>query len=273
MADNQSIFRNLAGQMPRQNQQLTQSLQESARMRSQEAIKQAAQSGAPMGIQQQRQLSQQSAAAQAQPIIQSAQKQAEQAQKIQQLSAQEQQQQNQQKLRERDLQITQAGRKIQGQLRAYNSKLSNIIYDDNLEFQRDELGRTVFNERQLADFAIVSAKSEIEYRQFEQNLRQASERKLKLLQVAQKRILEEMEQSFRQSEQELDQAQALKLAEMKRNIEEKIRREQARARNRASMFQAGGTILGAAIGAYGGAPGAMLGAQIGGGLGQIASTL
>lgn len=249
MAINQSIFRNIAGQMPGQNQQVVSGLQEAARAQMQSQIGGAAPLGQPLGIRQVQQLGAQATAAQAQPLLQVQEQAQKQAAQMGQLALQQQQQDSQRRLQERQLDQSRAQRQFENQLNTLNSNVKQRLFDDQLQFQKDELGRTFFNERQLMDYKLATAKSQVEMRDFEQKLRQAGSRKMQLLKSAQAKLTQELQQNFAKGQQELDQASTKKLVEAKRAIEEKIRREQAAARNRASMVSAIGTLGGIAIAA------------------------
>ena len=85
-----------------------------------------------------------------------------------------------------------------------------------------------------------------------------------------------MQNIFKQGQQQLNQAHYTKLAEDKRALDEKIRREQAARANRASMFSAGGAVVGivaaaAIVGTGGGAAPLVAGAMIGSGVGTAAA--
>jgi len=283
---NQSVFRNLAGQMPGQNKQVVTGLQEAAKSQMQAQLGGAQPLGQPMGVRQVQALGQQAAAAQAQPVLQVQQAAQQQAQQLGGMALKEEARSSQMKLQERQLNQAKQQRMMEGQLNQLGTGLKQRLLDDQFQFQKDELGRTFFNERQLLDYKVATAKSQVELKDFEQKMRQAGQRKIQMLKAGQAKIEQELKQAFQKGQQELDQAQYKKLAEAKRAMEEKIRREQAKARNRGSMFSAIGTLAGVAIGgaliASGvGAPagaaittqaiagGAMVGGTAGGGFGSI----
>jgi len=277
---NQSVFRNLAGQMPGQNKQVVTGLQEAAKSQMQAQFGGAQPLGQPMGVRQVQALGQQAAAAQAQPVLQVQQAAQQQAQQLGGMALKEEARSSQMKLQERQLNQAKQQRMMEGQLNQLGTGLKQRLLDDQFQFQKDELGRTFFNERQLLDYKVATAKSQVELKDFEQKMRQAGQRKIQMLKAGQAKIEQELKQAFQKGQQELDQAQYKKLAEAKRAMEEKIRREQARARNRGSMFSALSTLAGVGAGiaitvATGGtgaaalAAGGALGGQLGGGFGSI----
>lgn len=286
MADNQSIFRNLAGQMPGQNKQVVSGLQEAAKSQMQAQLGGAQPLGQPMGIRQVQQLGAQATAAQAQPILQVQQQAQQEAARLGQMSLEDKQQQAQKQLQERQFNIQRGQRDMESQLGVLNKDLKQRLLDDQFSFQKDELGRTLFNERQLLDYKVATAKSGIELRELEQKMRQTGQRKLQMLKTAQAKLNRELTQEFQKGQQELDQEQRKRLIQAKVAIDKKIAREQARARNRGSMFSAIGTLAGVAIGGaliatgVGAAPGAaitsqaiatgaMAGGAAGGGVGSV----
>jgi len=275
-----SIFRNIAADMPRQNQRVATGLQEAAKMGVQAQLGQIGQAGqGPLSVQQVQQAGAQAAAQQGQATLQAQQQQAQKAMQASQQAAKVEAEETQQRLREREFGIKKKANVLERQLGVYDEKLKNELFDKNIKFQKDELGRTLFNERQLMDYKIYSTKSKIEFRKFEQDMRNMSRRRIKMLDVSLAKIKQELRQQFDKDQLELNQEQKMRLLKAKQAIEEKIARAQANAANRASMFSSAGTIIGAGIGAIlavptGGlsvAAGAAIGASIGTGVGNIAA--
>lgn len=266
-----SIFRNIAANMPRQNKDVATGLQEASKMGMQAQLGQLGQTGqGPLGVQQIQQMGAQAAAQQGQATLQAQQQQAQKAMQISGAAAKAEEQENQQRLREREFGIKQQAKGLERQLAAHDEKLKQEIFDRNIKFDKDELGRTLFNERQLMDYKIYSAKSQIEFRKYEQTTRQMSRRRIKMLEVSLAKIKQELNQQFEKDELEMDQAQKMRLLRAKQAIEEKMKKAQADAANRASMFSAGFTIIGAVAGTFV-APGVgtAAGASIGSGVGQM----
>jgi hypothetical protein len=147
------------------------------------------------------------------------------------------------------------------------------LFDSSLRFEQDELGRTVFNERQLLDYAVTHAKDVEAMQNYEQAISQLSERKLRLMQVAQQKIQQELINANTAEQSALNQEAKLALARAQSAAKEKAAKEKAKAQNRASMWSALGGIAGAALGSFAGPGGAALGYSIGSGLGGVASTV
>lgn len=264
---NQSIFRNIASQMPGQNKQVATGLQEAAKTQMQAQLGGMQPMGQPMGIRQVQQAGAQATAAQAQPLLQVQQQGQQQAAQLGQLAVQQQQADVQKQLQERQFNMQKSARDMEKELANLNQGLKNRLVDEQFNFQKDELGRTSFNERQLVDYKLATAKSNLELRELEQKMRQGHQRRLQVLKAAQAKLEAELKQEFSKGQQELDQAQAKELAEASRRMKEKIRRAEAEARNRGSLISSAFTIGGAILGA--GTPlTAAGGAMVGQGLGQ-----
>lgn len=138
---------------------------------------------------------------------------------------------------------------ITNQISSLNRDLKQDIFDNQVQFQKDELGRTYWNERQLADWKIKEAKSDEELAEFEQSISQEFEKKMALLKTAEASIRQRLEQEASKSEQEQDQALQQRLLSAEKELQKKMQKAQARAQRNAMIMQAGGTIAGAGIAA------------------------
>lgn len=207
--------------------------------------------------------------------------QVQQAQQLAGFAQNEVQMTRQAALAQRSSQNNAAKEELKARLSQLGEYAENTIFQDNLKFERDELGRTLFNERQLADYALAHLRTQEEWSDYEQNLQQLTERKLTMMRQAEQRITQALAQEMQKDEQNQNQALKQRLYEAKAELEKKTREAQASARNRASMFNAVGTIAGTVIGGAlgsvvpgaGTAVGAAVGASIGGSLGGGAGSL
>jgi hypothetical protein len=75
-----------------------------------------------------------------------------------------------------------------------------------MQFQRDELGRTQWNETKLIDWAITKSKSDEELMKYEQIVTQAYERKRQIRETAFQIVYKDTEQKFSMKLQELEGA-------------------------------------------------------------------
>lgn len=165
-------------------------------------------------------------------------------------------------------------RKAEDTLTKLGMTTKQQLFDSSLQFEQDELGRTVFNERQLLDYAVTHAKDVEAMQDYEQAISQMSERRMRLMQAAQQKIEMELRQAYAAEQSALNQEVKLSLTRAMQEAKDKAAREKANAQNRSTMWAAIGTVVGAGAGAMlGGPAGAQLGATVGSGLGGIASTI
>lgn len=145
------------------------------------------------------------------------------------------------------------------------------VFDARLSFQQDELGRQFSNSRQLADFAVATAKSEEQLKQRLQDMQQAAELEVTALQTAQEKITQRMQFEFNKAEQDRDHELLAHLSRLKSDADKKAARKRAQASATSNIITGVFTIGGAAVGfvASGFNPlGAVAGASVGVGAGQ-----
>jgi hypothetical protein len=187
------------------------------------------------------------------------------------LGLQDQAQTQQASLAQQKLELDKTNADLQNQLAQKNQALKQELIDKQTQFAKDEMGRTVYTDRQLMDWQITKAKTHEDLLNYEQQAHQMSDRKMQMLRTAHAVISQAMQQASENYNNSEGNALRVQLQKDKEELELKMQKEAAAAANRAAMFQAGGTILGTAIGAFGGPAGAMAGGAIGGGVGSIAS--
>lgn len=271
-----SQLQNLANRLPAANQQVAQGLQAAQDTALQESIRQASPAAGPRAAQA---LGAQQAGQTGQTQLQTAQQTQQQLGQVGQLGLQQQATEAQQRLGTQRRAGAQEARDLQSRLAELDQEAKDTLVDRQMRFQEDQAGQTLLNERQLADWAVANAKSQNQFNEWARQTQQLSQKKLYMLEAANKRLLQALSQEAAGEKQKLDQASLKKIAEAQRALQEKLAREKAKAGNRAAMFQAGGTILGAAAGAaigtfaapgVGTAAGASAGASLGGGVGTAA---
>jgi hypothetical protein len=227
--------------------------------------------GAPAGTQDIQNLAAGVAQAQGQAAVQAQVGAAKQAQIQESQKQQTQKLERARKIQEQRQNNTVEARKSEERLASSNALAKQEIFDSAMQFKKDELGRTLFNERQLADWAVSKAKNEEELAEYEQIAHQALERKQLVFDQAWKVLEQDLQYAWQKAEQEKDYALKEKLAKMKQAYERKKEQMEAEAAAAGSLFAVGGTIVGTAVGAYFGGPGgAVAGGTIGGGLGKMA---
>lgn len=276
-------LQSLAAAVPGQQQEQVQQAQAAQTMQVQQAFgfgqRQPGQTPTQGQLQQMgAQMTQAAGQAQLQAQEQGAKTLAAQGQGI--LEAKQQQRQNM--LQQKSLQLGDKEIELRKKLYGISKEKGNELWAAQLKFQKDELGRTLFNERQLADWAMTKARSLEDLRNYEQQVSLLSERRMKMLEVAERKIQAELQNQWSLAEIQRDGQFQLELKKKLHNIKLKIQRERAAAASRAARSSAIGGLFGMAVGgalvfASGGTAAPLVlagmsgGGAIGGGLGTLAA--
>lgn len=251
------------------NAGIAQGLQQARQAQLQQQIAGAAPTAGAAAAQQ---IGAQQAAQAGQIKLQAAQQTQQQTQQVAATAINQQRLEGMQALAAKKLGIDQRQRELSTKLSTLNRDVKNKLFDQNLSFQKDELGRTVFNERQLMDYKLANAQSDEEFKDYEQQTHELSDRKMKMLQMSYQKIQQSLQQAEGMREQQLSNEQKARLTQALQALQQKMAKEKAEQANRASMFNSVGTIAGAVVGGYfGGSSGAAAGAAVGGGAGNIAA--
>lgn len=259
-------LQNLAANIPVASQRIATGQKAAQDMQIQQAVKAAPQGVAPVAS------GQVTGAAVAQnagqQAIQNAQKSLATANQIGQLETATQGVQNQadiasQQLGNREQKMDQVQKFAQ-----LNEGLKRQLYDETMKFKKDELGRTKFNEQQLADYARLNAQSDEQFRNYQQKSTLASKRKMELMEQAYRLIEEDLKHKYAEASQRKDMAAMDKIRAEQRKAQREIDRKRTNAANNRAAASAGGSFIGGILGtAYGGPSGGQAGAGIGGGIG------
>lgn len=248
----------LAAQMPVRNQAIADQQRAARLLQLQQAVSQlptgaapTAQQAAGMGTA----LAQQSGAEQ----VSRTQQMVQQSAQLGQLGQQEQQLVGQQQLAA----AQQAGQKESldqaSRLAALDANAKKELFDNQLQFKKDEANRTLFNERQLADYKAMTASRAEDFKNWSQRSQQMHDRNVQVLQTVSAKLSEAIQQQYALGKQKQDQALTQELVQLKRDNDIRLAKAQANAANTASMWGALGSAAmvagGAAITATGlGAP-------------------
>lgn len=156
---------------------------------------------------------------------------------------------------------------------ALGRDLRKKLVDDQMAFHADERGRSVMNERQLTDWAMLKAKSGDELKTYAQEIQQATQDKLMMMDAAYQKIAAalDFEQKKRGNQRNHDTEMAL--AKAKAEMEAAIKKKQAEAANTMKAFQTGGQVIGGVVGGvFGGSAGAAVGMAAGSAVGSAAGS-
>lgn len=270
-----TALQNLQNQLPVASQKLASGIQAARDIQLQQAV-----AKAPTGAAIAPAAQQTAAAATAQTgaqQVEAAKQMVQQAGQLGQLQLGEQQMTAQQQIAQQQQAARQQEMTNAERLGRLDLAAKKELYDSEIQFKKDEAGRTLFNERQLADFAIRNARSEEEYRKFEQDAQLLAKRDLQASEAAFALVMEDLKQQWTIAEQRKDQAAKEEIVRIEATARAAMERKRARAANSAAMWSSGGMIVGAVAGALiagpgGYAAGAAIGSQAGAGLGTLAQT-
>lgn len=153
-----------------------------------------------------------------------------------------------------------------------DSQTKDQILGSRLQFNQDNAGRLFLNQRQLADWALTRAKSGEDLKGYQQQVEQASQRKLAMMDVAQKKLTQALQQGYIRQKGDMDHATYLKIAQAKSDLEREIQKAKAKSAGDAQIWSTagaiGGAVIGGAIGSAAGPMGMAAGANAGAGIGQ-----
>jgi len=261
---------NLSTQMPGQNEQLLKQQQNTQNIQMKASLSQLPDTVSKRQLQQ---VGGQMAQQQAQPLVNTAQQNLQSQQQAGQMQLQAQQSDIQQGIKQRSRAAQIRQNSLANQLAQQSGQLKQELFDANMSFQKDELGRTQWNQRQLTDFAVMQAKSQEELANYEDAMRQEHEKKMAVLQAAEAAVRQKLQQAFQSGELQKNQQLERDLLQARQQLADKMQKQQRAAQRNAMILTAAGTIVGAGIGSLGGPAGAMMGANIGGaaGAGMAAS--
>lgn len=249
--------------LPSGAQQTQTGLEAARQMRLQEMVKGAprATSITPMA----QQVGGQQAAEAGKAALQNQQGLQKQASQVGALQLGEQKLGQQAQLGQQQRAISAANREQQSRLAELGQETKNKLFDQQMEFSKNQRGQTTFNERQLADWAVANSRSEQELANRMQALTQANKRKLQYLQTQNAKINQALKTGYLNDKQRLDNQARKELLTIKMENERRMAREKNNAANKQAIGRALGTTGGAVAGAYAGGPaGAAAGASMGG---------
>jgi hypothetical protein len=264
-------LRNIADSIPDANRKVAQQTADASQLQMFRTIGQDPQKAAAPGVA--GQLAAQKIQTEAQATLAQRQKAATARGQIGKEALTEQSVGAKERLTEKKIALKTKSRQLASQLGRLDTKVKNQLLDDNMKFETDELGRTLFNLDNLLDFKLTVATDENELKDAIQKVEQLSRKRDKMLEISLRKI--KMEQSHIQKKALTAENQAmikrLKLAE--HYLTMKAERERSRKKNRGAKAAAVMSVMGSAAGASTGTPqGAQAGGAMGGGLSGLIDT-
>lgn len=260
-------LKNLAGSLPVANQKVADGLQAAQDLQLKGSIKAAPTGAGPAAASQ---LGAGRVQAGGQIALQQAAQTAKQTSQVGSMGLAQQRVEATQQLGTQQRQVSAQQREYQDRLAGLSNDLKDTLLDQQLEFKADERGRQFLNDRQLADWARLNARSEEEYQDYAQQITQASQRKIQMMEHAYKIMTQELTQQLQKGEMAQNNAQVMRLRQQQQALQKKLEEEKAKAANKTAIISgvlgAGGAVVGAV---YGGPTGAAAGYQAGSGAGTI----
>lgn len=139
-------------------------------------------------------------------------------------------------------------------LAALSESTKNEVLDQRLQFSKDEAGRTLFNERQLADYQRLQGATQQQMANYAQQSTQLNDMKLQAMSTANQKLQAALKNENALRQQGMDDQQIQDLYTLQRNTNLEIQKMQNSQANRNAIFQTFGTITGAAAGGVVGGP-------------------
>jgi hypothetical protein len=232
----------------------------------------------PAAVAQQPQAAQQLSAEQSQlagqQALQNQQRQQQQAQQLTGLALNQQQQAASGEAAAAEIALKNQGIATEKTISDKQRQVEDQIFRDQVTFKKDELGRTEYQQEQMMDLALWSAKSKEDYLNRVQVINQEADKELMLLETLYKKIEQAEQQSFVAGESQLDKDSQVRMLEAKRALQTRIDKKKRQAAARGIYGQAGGLVggIGGGIlgGYFGGPAGAVGGAAAGSAFGTAA---
>jgi len=161
---------------------------------------------------------------------------------------------------EQDNSLLQMSLDMRRTLNSLGADLEDKLFDARRRFTEDEMGRKFSNERQLADYAVTSARDNLEFEARMQDMAAAARKRDMLVEASYNKILQTLELDAARENTILSQDTRRELVKMKQQWEKKKAREKAKSSAITTILGAAGMIVG---GIYGGPGGAMAGGAVG----------
>lgn len=233
-------LQNLQNALPIANQRVAQGQAAARDMQLQQAV-----AKAPT-TQNVTQTSQQTGAAVAQQAgqqnVQQAQASVQQQGQIGQLALGEQGQANQASLANQQLSAQQQQMNNVQRLAQISEEAKQELYDKQMNFERDEAGRTLFNQTQLLDYARVNAQNNEQFQNYAQIAQQASQRKLQFMESAFNKVMADLDYQFKVAEQSGDQNAKMEIERARAAMQNRMNGERTTANNTNVAIGAAGSL-------------------------------
>lgn len=127
-----------------------------------------------------------------------------------------------------------------------DQKAKQDLFDAQLQFRTDAAGQKLFTERQLADYAALSANRDEAFANYKQKAVQYSERNIKMLEAMGRKMEQALKSGYLDDKTRLDQASRLEIQRLIDDNKKRIAKAEAKGAQTAQTYGAIGAIMGAA---------------------------
>lgn len=128
-------------------------------------------------------------------------------------------------------------------LAAIDQEAKKELFDTELQIQKDANNNALLSARQLADYAMLSANRQESFDNWKQKSLQYSERNLKMLQIMEQKLAQAVKDGYLDKRQKLDQAQKQELAQIQKDLQNRIAKANAKKNNINMMAQGLSTAM------------------------------
>lgn len=270
----------LSKSLPGANQQVQKGLDEARRIQLLQNISQMAGGGQIAGPQAAQQLGAQQAQQQAGNAIQGMQNQQNQNVQLGQMALQQQGRQQRQNEFNQKIELNQQDRAAADKLFRLDSRMKSKLLDESMKFDKDKAGRTIFNQQQLADYAITKAQSAEDFQNYANEVEKVYSRKQMILDHIERSLNQALDNNQLAANKQLDQGSREKITKFLTEVKKEARDNAVESANSQATWSSGMGILGAIAGGtigfvasgfnpVGAVVGATAGQKIGTGVGSM----
>lgn len=124
-----------------------------------------------------------------------------------------------------------------------DQKAKQELFDAQLQFRTDASGQKLFTERQLADYAALSANREEAFNNFKQKSIQYSKRNIQMLESMGRKMEQALKSGYLDDKTKLDQATKLEIQRLVDDNKKRIAKAQAKGQQTAQTYGAVGQVM------------------------------
>lgn len=136
-------------------------------------------------------------------------------------------------------------------LQKLGGDLNDKLFSDRLKFETDQGKRRFTSARQLSDYKISNAKSQVEFEKAAREMKQQADFDVQVLDAISKRVDARLNMELKEATAKGDQATSERIAQMKADFEKRQARAKAEAARMGTIIEVGATVAGVVASIYG----------------------